>query len=141
VGSAIWSPHGLYMESPWSPCKLYVESMWTLWSLHGLHGNPWVSVKCSFILKNESWTYMVCSISNVFKLHYPNRQVIYMVKATMCNSPWPTHVVWVHVALAHLCGMGTITPLANIGWPIWIGPLSSQLAHMVWAQFTERCDG
>ena len=27
--------------------------------------------------------------------------------------------------------MGTITPLANIGWPVWIGPLSSRVARVV----------
>jgi len=28
--------------------------------------------------------------------------------------------------------MGTITPPAGIGWPVWIGPLSSWVAHVVW---------
>jgi hypothetical protein len=29
------------------------------------------------------------------------------------------------------CGTGTITPSADVGWPIWIGPLSSWVAHVV----------
>ena len=33
--------------------------------------------------------------------------------------------------LAEPCEMGTINPLANVGWPMWIGPLSSQVAHVV----------
>src|SRR6266478_3458500 len=37
VGNAVWSPHGVH-----------VDSLWTPQSLHGLHGNPWVSVKYSF---------------------------------------------------------------------------------------------
>jgi hypothetical protein len=32
---------------------------------------------------------------------------------------------------ADLCGTGTITPLADIGWPVWIGPLSSRVALVV----------
>src|ERR1700677_3193294 len=72
-----WSPHGVLMESisdspsglhmdstwslwrllgnsrkcfhgfPWSPHGVHVDSLWTSQSLHGLHGNPWESVKCS----------------------------------------------------------------------------------------------
>jgi hypothetical protein len=33
--------------------------------------------------------------------------------------------------LAKLCGMGTITPSADIHWPMWIGPLSSWVACVV----------
>jgi hypothetical protein len=29
------------------------------------------------------------------------------------------------------CGMGTITPSADVGWPVWIGSLSSRVAHVV----------
>jgi hypothetical protein len=29
-------------------------------------------------------------------------------------------------------GTGTITPLADVGWPMWIGPLSSRVARVVW---------
>ena len=32
---------------------------------------------------------------------------------------------------ADLCGTGTITPSADVGWPVWIGPLSSRVAHVV----------
>src|ERR1700683_639809 len=42
-----WSPHGVSMESLWSPHGVHVDSLWTPQSLHGLHGNPWGSVKCS----------------------------------------------------------------------------------------------
>jgi hypothetical protein len=28
--------------------------------------------------------------------------------------------------------MGTITPLADVGWPMWIGPLSSRVARVGW---------
>ena len=54
-----------------------------------------------------------------------------MVKATVCNSPWPTHAVQVqycagppmqygyNVVSADLCSMGTITLLADVGWPMW----------------------
>src|ERR1700733_11306745 len=112
-------------------------------------------------------------------MYHPNRQVIYMVRATMCHCPWPNRMVQVHYSpgrpvryryttaladpchmctilcgqLAHPCGMvqcsigqpvpyrynmpsanpcytGTITLLANIGCPVWIGPLSIWLAHV-----------
>jgi len=33
---------------------------------------------------------------------------------------------------ANPCGMGKITPLAGVEWPMWIGPLSSQVARVVW---------
>ena len=33
--------------------------------------------------------------------------------------------------LADPCGTGTIMPSANIGWPVWIGPLSSRVARVV----------
>jgi hypothetical protein len=62
------------------------------------------------------------------------------------------------MTLAGLCGMSTITarlahvvremslngligqaiwyryntPSADVGWPVWIGPLSSRVAHVVW---------
>jgi hypothetical protein len=58
-----WTPHGLLMESmetirtgrkyshgfPWSPHGVHEESLWSPQSLHGVHGNPWGSVKYSKI--------------------------------------------------------------------------------------------
>jgi hypothetical protein len=41
---------------------------------------------------------------------------------------------------AEPCGTGTINPSANVEWPIWIGPFSSQVAHVVWNNSTEKCD-
>ena len=34
--------------------------------------------------------------------------------------------------LADLYGTGTITPSADVGWPMWIGLLSSWVARVVW---------
>jgi hypothetical protein len=51
-------------------------------------------------------------------------------------------------ASAEPCGMGTINPSADVGWPVWIGPLSSWVACVVWIlniymllwnNSTERC--
>ena len=32
---------------------------------------------------------------------------------------------------ANPCRMGTITPSADVGWPVWIGSLSSRVARVV----------
>ena len=39
-------------------------------------------------------------------------------------------------ASAKPCGMGTINPLADVGWPVWIGPLLSWVACVVWNNST-----
>jgi hypothetical protein len=46
-----------------------------------------------------------------------------------------------NIALAELCGMGTIHLLADVGWPMWIGPLSSWVVHVVRDNSTERVCG
>src|SRR5882762_8394924 len=50
-----WTLHRVSVESPWSPHGVHVDSLWTPQSLHGLHGNPWVSVKYSVSGMMHEW--------------------------------------------------------------------------------------
>jgi len=88
--------------------------------------------------------------SKCIYMHYPNRQVIYMVRATMCNCPRPSHVVQVHYSpgwpvcryATALADPGAICPWlthaawvtlrlksgglcglghCRVGWPVWYG--------------------
>jgi hypothetical protein len=61
---------------------------------------------------------------------------IYVVPVQYSLGPYGTGTIH---ASAEPCGTGTINTLANVGWPMWIGPLSSQVARVVWNNSTERC--
>src|ERR1700683_788612 len=68
VGNASTGFHGVLVESLWSPHGVHVDSLWTPQSLHGLHGNPWGSVKCStytleskYKIFSPKFTMMTCT--------------------------------------------------------------------------------
>jgi hypothetical protein len=54
------SPHGVPMESSQSPQGVLMDSVRTVRSPHGVHGNPWVSVKYS-----ESAPFTISLLSNL----------------------------------------------------------------------------
>jgi hypothetical protein len=53
--------------------------------------------------------------------------------------PWP--ICMVQVQYMPQPSQGTINLSADIGWPVWIGPLSCWVAHVVQDNSTEKCVG
>src|SRR6202050_4958031 len=91
VGNASTGFHGVLMESLWSPHGVHVDSLWTPQSLHGLHGNPWGSVKCSLMLSGSavamehifSWGHNTISLRKA-SLKPEIIWILMMVKQRLC---------------------------------------------------------